>query len=388
MLIFVSVSGRALFIAARSRVIPIIKTPSVRRSQVLDDYLNLPYAELKNKGRYLVVKGPEDAGKTTLLETVLNKRPSVLPFVGVAPGTKQDAITGEAYRQLTGSFWTPIVGSYEHRAIRVDWWHNLLFRRPPTLVFALSERGTGKEYAEITGAARRLASAGVCTIIDAPPNALAPTALQSRRAIVCQVGLLCREQLLKIPEYRQVSDRLKTLQIGDVTLDDMAWMICGGLPILWDDLMMLHLKYLSDDLLYLHVSHCLLRIVNRAIDETQECLKPTGKELREVLIREHRVNITWFSTPQQESLLTSLSRALRYRVPFYVPASPAAHLVIVSGLNNVPNLHLLTKFVPQVVFDFHASVTSLIMLVGQMKKATEALESAFPSNKQPVNALS
>ena len=87
------------------------------------------------------------AGKTCIVNTATKSSWGVVR-VRVNAGATEKAIVADALRRVTRCHLLTL--DQGPGAARVQWFHALLFRMPPTIVLQAAERDAGKDYAEIS----------------------------------------------------------------------------------------------------------------------------------------------------------------------------------------------------------------------------------------------
>jgi hypothetical protein len=94
------------------------------------------------------------------------------------------------------------------------------------VVIRVPERQTGQSYADVTSAVRDLADDfGLRVVVDGPPNSIPPELIATKRETVIAVEPMSKEQIESIPEFKGLTDFLKSRN-----LDDPVWKVLGGSP--------------------------------------------------------------------------------------------------------------------------------------------------------------
>jgi hypothetical protein len=130
------------------------------------------------------------AGKTCIVDTATKNAWGVVR-VRVNAGATEKAIVADALRGVTRCHLLTL--DQGPGAARVQWFHALLFRMPPTIVLQAAERDAGKDYAEISSSCRALVDFGFRVIVDASHNALSDSATLTKREQVLVVEPMARE---------------------------------------------------------------------------------------------------------------------------------------------------------------------------------------------------
>jgi hypothetical protein len=169
------------------------------------------------------------AGKTCIVNTAMESEWGV-----VRVGSSEEKIVTNALMALTRSnlaFVNP-----GPAAARVLWWHDLLFRMPPTIVLQAGERLPGEGYAAISGSCRALVEFGFRVIVDASHYSLSDSATATKRELVLVVEPMAREMLENLEGLGGVIGALRKAK-----LDGVMWGVVGGNPAdyfglktLWD----------------------------------------------------------------------------------------------------------------------------------------------------------
>lgn len=211
--------GRAMALAASCRLLSAGTRVSQRDAEVTGLRRMTRSA---GQDQYCVVVGPKGVGKTCIVNTATTHAWGVVR-VRIAAGTPHDSIVKSTLLAVTRSNLTSM--NQEPDAMRVAWWHHLLFRMPLTVVLQAVERAPGKEFAEISGAARTLLELGVRVIVDASHNALSDEVFATKREHVLTVEPMSRALLESIPQLQALMLALKS-----AGLDDLVWEVVGGNP--------------------------------------------------------------------------------------------------------------------------------------------------------------
>ena len=77
------------------------------------------------------------------------------------------------------------------------------------MVIRVPERQSGEPYAQVTAAVRDLADLyGLRVVVDGSPNSLPPELLTTKRETVSAVEPMSKEQIVSIPEFKDLIDFL------------------------------------------------------------------------------------------------------------------------------------------------------------------------------------
>lgn len=325
--------GRALALAVRSWVL------RAKKVSQRDDATHTLRNMLRNLGedQYIVVTGQKGVGKTVVVNTATQRTCGVVS-VPVAPGTLQDVIVMKALSEIANSR----LGFIDPRPSvrRVLWWYGWFLLRP-LVVLRAGERRDGQDYADIPGAARELAGYGLRVLIDGSTNSLPSEVLTTLRQAVLELEPMSRNTLLSIPEYAGL---LKVLR--DESLEDVAWLVLGGVPAHFDELHLL--MACNEPAAYRRV------IVNYILDEVGKAISRRGRML--VTHPAMKEVLDEFKTQNEvpESLLTEkgiaspspnkvLRVVLRSHIAKLVPADAAMALVLRFCLSTTPSIEMLQK---------------------------------------------
>jgi hypothetical protein len=94
------------------------------------------------------------------------------------------------------------------------------------VVLRVPERQIGQSYADVTSAVRDLADDfGLRVVVDGSPNSIPPELIATKRETVIAVEPMSKEQIESIPEFKGLTDFLKSRN-----LDDPVWKVLGGSP--------------------------------------------------------------------------------------------------------------------------------------------------------------
>ena len=325
--------GRALALAARSWA---------RRAKIVsqrDDATRTLRGMLRNLGedQYIVVTGQKGIGKSVVVNTATQRTCGVVD-VTVEPGTPHKAIVMSALSEIANSR----VGFIDPRPSvrRVLWWYRWFLPRP-LVVLRAGERMDGEVYAGIPGAARELAGYGLRVLIDGSTNSLPSEVLTTLRQAVLELEPMPQRTLRSIPEYAGL---LKVLR--DESLEDVAWLVLGGVPAHFDELRLL--VACSEPTAHRRV------IVNYMLDEVGKAI-----DRRDTMLATHPAMesiLALFKTQNEvpKSLLTVkgiggpspnkvLRVVLRSHTAKLVPADAAMALVLRFCLSTTPPIEALQK---------------------------------------------
>jgi len=162
------------------------------------------------------------AGKTCIVNTA-TKRAWGVVRVRVKAGASEGKIVADALRAVTRCHLLTL--DQGPGAARVQWFHALLFRAPPTIVLQAAERDAGKDYAEISSSCRALVDFGFRVIVDASHNALSDSATLTEREQVLVVEPMPRELLENLKGLGNLVGALR-----EAGLLDVMWAVVGGNP--------------------------------------------------------------------------------------------------------------------------------------------------------------
>ena len=325
--------GRALALALRSWV------RRAKKVSQRDDATHTLRTMLQNLGedQYIVVTGQRGVGKSVVVDTATQHTCGVVD-VTVAPDTLQDVIVMRALSEITNSR----VGFVDPRPSvrRVLWWYGWFLPRP-IVVLRAGERMDSQSYANIPGAARELAGYGLRVLIDGSTNSLPSVVLKTLRQAVLELEPMPQNTLRSIPEYAGL---LKVLR--DESLEDVAWLVLGGVPAHFDVLRLL--MACNEPAAYRRV------IVNYILDEVGRAISRRGRML--AAHPSMKVVLDIFKTQNEvpKSLLTEkgitspspnkvLHVVLRSHDVTLVPADATMALVLRFCLSTTPSIEVLQK---------------------------------------------
>ncbi len=143
--------------------------------------------------------------------------------VRVNAGATEKAIVADALRAVTRCHLLTL--DQGPGATRVQWFHALLFRVPPTIVLQAAERDAGESYAAISASCRALVDFGFRVIVDASHNSLSDSATLTKREQVLVVEPMPRE-LVEI--LKGLGDLIGALR--EAKVDGVTWGVVGGNP--------------------------------------------------------------------------------------------------------------------------------------------------------------
>jgi hypothetical protein len=325
--------GRALALAVRSWVL------RAKKVSQRDDATHTLRNMLRNLGedQYIVVTGQKGVGKTVVVNTATQRTCGVVS-VPVAPGTLQDVIVMKALSEIANSR----LGFIDPRPSvrRVLWWYGWFLLRP-LVVLRAGERMDGELYAGIPGAARELAGYGLRVLIDGSTNSLPSEVLTTLRQAVLELEPMSRNTLLSIPEYAGL---LKVLR--DESLEDVAWLVLGGVPAHFDELHLLMacnepaayrrviVKYLRDEISKAISRRDRMLAAHPAMKAVLDIFK-TQNEVPESLLTEKGI-----TSPSPNKVLRIV---LRGDCMMLVPADAATALVLRFCLSTTPSIEMLQK---------------------------------------------
>ena len=172
--------GRAIMLALRSYF---RSGPAFASMRTRDKGALLSTLKCLGQHQFIICKGPRGIGKTHMIREALIRTPGVV-HLEIAAGTANNDIVNRAYAAIANT-----KGMFSDDGRRVLWWYRLLFRRSPIVVIAAMERTAahvhaGVRLADVSGAARRLAGAGIRVIVDASENSISPFESTLRETIL------------------------------------------------------------------------------------------------------------------------------------------------------------------------------------------------------------
>jgi hypothetical protein len=325
--------GRALALAVRSWVL------RAKKVSQRDDATHTLRNMLRNLGedQYIVVTGQKGVGKTVVVNTATQRTCGVVS-VPVAPGTLQDVIVMKALSEIANSR----LGFIDPRPSvrRVLWWYGWFLLRP-LVVLRAGERRDGQDYAGFPGAARELAGYGLRVLIDGSTNSLPSEVLTTLRQAVLELEPMPQTTLCSIPDYAGL---LKVLR--DESLEDVAWLVLGGVPAHFDELRLLMacnepaayrrviVKYLRDE-------------ISKAIDRRDTMLAAhlAMKSILDLFKTQNEVpksllTVKGIASPSPNKVLRIV---LRGDCMMLVPADAAMALVLRFCLSTTPSIEMLQK---------------------------------------------
>lgn len=215
------VPGRAIVLAVRS-LFGGGKQISQRTADVENLRRKLFETQSSNREAFIVVRGPDGAGKTCAIDTAARHRLGVARAITVYPSMSPDIIIELACRQVTR---VNISGFSKESARRVAFWHRIFFRRPPVVVIRVQEILHGNKLVELGQTAQVLSGLGLRVCIDCSNNAY--TDPLTMREEFCDIGWMSDEIIKQIPEYGYISGQIKNPETLQVFLA-----VCGGSPLL------------------------------------------------------------------------------------------------------------------------------------------------------------
>lgn len=288
--------------------------------------------------QYIVVTGPKGVGKSLLVETAVRWRPGVVT-VRVPAGAAEREITNEAFAKFANLPISPSSAFSESSAIRVLKVHKLLFGKA-TLVLQVAERDMNKQYAEVTAAARILATLPLRVVIDASHNSLPSSAAETKREILVEVFPMERQQIEAMDELQEL---LAVLRAAD--LQDLVWEVLGGSPA---DYLQLKTAWGSarktniEDVVALFVESRL----DSAIDRRNSCELSVGGNYASLLQRFQQEDAVPKSAFTQLPSPDKVLRAVRGKVGssrLLVPVDATMKLVLRYDLRVIPSLSELKQ---------------------------------------------
>jgi hypothetical protein len=294
---------------------------------------------LQNLGedQYIVVTGQKGVGKSVVVNTATQRTCGVVD-VTVEPGTPHKAIVMSALSEIANFR----VGFIDPRPSvrRVLWWYGWFLPRP-IVVLRAGERRDGQDYADIPGAARELAGYGLRVLIDGSTNSLPSEVLTTLRQAVLELEPMARNIMLSIPEYAGL---LKLLR--DESLEDVAWLVLGGVPAHFDELRLL--MACNEPAAHRRVIvNYILDEVGKAIDrrDTMLAAHPSMKSILDLFKTQNEVPKSLLtqkgiSSPSPNKVLRVV---LRSHIAKLVPADTTMALVLRFCLSTTPSIEVLQK---------------------------------------------
>jgi hypothetical protein len=294
---------------------------------------------LQNLGedQYIVVTGQKGVGKSVVVNTATQRTCGVVD-VTVEPGTPHKAIVMSALSEIANFR----VGFIDPRPSvrRVLWWYGWFLPRP-IVVLRAGERRDGQDYADIPGAARELAGYGLRVLIDGSTNSLPSEVLTTLRQAVLELEPMARNIMLSIPEYAGL---LKLLR--DESLEDVAWLVLGGVPAHFDELCLL--MACNEPAMYRRVIvNYILDEVGKAIDrrDTMLAAHPAMKSILDLFMTQNEVPKSLLTqkgitSPSPNKVLRVV---LRSHIAKLVPADTTMALVLHFCLSTTPSIEVLQK---------------------------------------------
>ena len=325
--------GRALALALRSWV------RRAKKVSQRDDATHTLRTMLQNLGedQYIVVTGQKGVGKSVVVDTATQHTCGVVS-VPVAPGTPLKNIVADVLFTVANSRVGFIDPLFSVR--RVLWWYGWFLPRP-IVVLRAGERRDGQDYADISGAARELAGYGLRVLIDGSTNSLPSEVLTTLRQAVLELEPMPRNTLRSVPEYAGL---LKVLR--DESLEDVAWLVLGGVPAHFDVLRLL--MACNEPAAYRRV------IIDYILDEVGKAISRRGRMLSAHPSMKAVLDIFKTMSEIPEELLAEMGMinpspnkvlrvVMRSHVAMLVPADATMALVLRFSLSKTPSIEELQK---------------------------------------------
>eukprot|EP00035_Acanthoeca_spectabilis_P017891 m.377647 g.377647 ORF g.377647 m.377647 type:complete len:436 (+) comp16705_c4_seq43:312-1619(+) len=215
--------GRALGLALRSKLFPVRLHTVSRRTD--DVYWLQESLESLKRGMYIVVTGPMGVGKSTAVETALWRTCGVVS-IDVPAEMSDTEVISAALAEIARTRQHKYLDPYDN-ARRVRFFYDFLPVKPPTILLNVHERRSGKDFAGVVYATRKLANLDYRVVVDGSTNALPGRLLHTNRQKVMTVGPMTMDVMETVPEFRYVFDLLRELERFD-----LVWATCGGNPAL------------------------------------------------------------------------------------------------------------------------------------------------------------
>ena len=342
--------GRAVGLAVRSKLLPFRLRAVSQRAEV--GALKAAVNGLQH-GNYVVITGPMGVGKSTVVETALWRTCGVVYIDVFAEMSDKDVISSalaEIARTRQHAYLNP-----HDNARRVRFFYDLLPLQPPIIVLNVHERPSGKEFAGVVAATRKLANFGYRVIIDGSTNALPNRLLHTNREDVLPIGPMPLEVMETVPEFRRTFEMLKELDRFE-----LVWAVCGGNPALMVSLRHKlsgarltpegRLSAESARELGAAVDKFALERVWQAVGQVTE-LVAKHPELKELLEMFKTVDeVTTGVRRAKEFVRPHDDKVLRTAHPSgaLIAANAATALVLRHGLEEIPTIEELRELVGQV----------------------------------------
>jgi hypothetical protein len=273
--------GRALGIAVcslfqKSKMVSLRKAdvPCIRKFMLAKDLEN---------DNLLVVSGPRGIGKTTAIQTALQRSCGVLQITSVSPGMRSEEIIQKIYRSISGVNLN--LKDYSYSARRVIFWYRFIFHRPPIVVISATERDTKQLYSEIRSATLVLTSMSLRVCIDTSSDNPTPATTDSFYAQVnYEMEPMSNAEMLNLPQCKDLWNMLKRKGNADVVLA-----VCGGVPGLLVKLnCLLNLKRSKDEV----VKTFVMQQIEEASDNLNDLIlaNPKMKSVLDKLKDSHEIS--------------------------------------------------------------------------------------------------
>lgn len=256
----------------------------------------------------------------------------------------KSVIVDQALRALTGirlKFF-----NQEGSARRLLFFYSFIFKRSPIVVISVPERQDDEPYARVTPGVRALADKfGLRVIVDGSPNSIPPELLTTKREMVIDVEPMSKELLESIPEYKVLTDFLRSQNI-----DESVWKVIGGSPMDYLTLNELFLDCLSvpntsSDEIVSQVKYSLKLILYNTLSKNvlksstnTKAIIDTFREMKTIKISVAKLKARGFSLDYPNKVFREVFTKEGWCV---VPSSPAVSLIITENIESdedVPEL--------------------------------------------------
>ena len=213
---------RAVVLALHSKFFRKVDTKSCRVKSVATLKKKLAGT---SKSSYIVVEGDKGVGKSCMIDTAVMGAKGVMD-VTIPPGTAQKDVTDMCFAAIVGGIPLSFIDQ-QNNVVRVVKWYRRIFHGSPILILTMSERNRGNEYAQVTGAVRKVVGMDVKVILDASPNSLPSEATSTERQEVLRLEELTAEEMLQLP---QLADLFKRLDEAGPNFSTTVLSLLGGNP--------------------------------------------------------------------------------------------------------------------------------------------------------------
>jgi hypothetical protein len=218
--------GRALTLAARSMLAKSHHGKTDRTKMLSKLKYNLAIAR---RDEYFILHGPSGVGKTTLIDSLVHKRPGVMRIL-VNPADKASVIMDNALRAITN-----LALPTSHANV-VLWWYSLIpFVPKPLMIIQSCERNNGDPFAPLTGVVRELTEDyGIQVLVEGTENALQPELFRTYREHPISVEPFLVEELAQLQEFKPFFKQLEVS--GDRDLCAVVRVLAGGYPTTYTEM--------------------------------------------------------------------------------------------------------------------------------------------------------